>query len=469
MRLTLPEPDIPEDEGFTEKNDIFKYREFGERLANLVSSINEPLVINLDAPWGSGKTVFIKQWAGLIRKRGGKAVYFDAFAHDFHENAFLSLASQIHSEAAKTLKKNKNDSLKKSLQGFLNATKKAGKVISPIMLSNGLRIATADLVNHYVVEDAFKAFINESEKVISEKVKNFNEECDSLQEFRTALEKVSEDITKKRKDNTGKNEDVNNEKKESDNQSFPLIFIVDELDRCRPSFALEIIERIKHLFSVKNVCFVLVTNLSYLETSLRGAYGEKFDAPTYLEKFYHLKIVLPKPDFDDPNQRNKYLTYLWEELQPKIGGGESDAIRNEIEHLAKAHELSLRQMEHVMRSIVLVAASSSKKSLLNSPVTAGFCIMRQTHPKLYDKARENKLTWDEIEKFLKIDRTNYRNEVVNSWRYLADMEAPEGITKNYPREWERYFEGISLPRDRYLLQRIFTNDIDSLFGSQSDE
>ena len=61
MRLTPREPEIGPDDGFTEANDLFGYAKFGERFANLVGSIDEPLVIVLDGPWGSGKSVFAKQ------------------------------------------------------------------------------------------------------------------------------------------------------------------------------------------------------------------------------------------------------------------------------------------------------------------------------------------------------------------------------------------------------------------------
>ena len=57
MRLTPQEPEIPKVGGFTDENDIFGYRKFAERLANLVHNIDEPLVIVLDGPWGSGKSV----------------------------------------------------------------------------------------------------------------------------------------------------------------------------------------------------------------------------------------------------------------------------------------------------------------------------------------------------------------------------------------------------------------------------
>src|SRR6202040_617942 len=71
-----------------------------------------------------------------------------------------------------------------------------------------------------------------------------------------------------------------------------LVFVIDELDRCRPPYALSLLEKIKHFFSVDNVIFLLPTNLQQLETSVKAEYGA-IDAHTYLEKFYHLRIAFP--------------------------------------------------------------------------------------------------------------------------------------------------------------------------------
>lgn len=463
MRLTLPEPYIPEKGGFTSENDIFRYREFGERLVNLVSNINEPLTIALDGPWGSGKSVFIKQWAGLIRERGGNVVYFDAFENDFHEDAFSALSSQIYSLAQEKL-----DKKSKTTKVFLDMAKKVSKAFAPMGLRVAMHAGSFGLLSSEYVkagEEAIKSIIkelgNETEKIfentISEKLQKAKEERALLEDFRKSLEDVSQAITKK--------------EQTEDHRVLPLIFIVDDLDRCRPPFAIEVIERIKHLFSVEKICFVLVTNLTHLESSIRGAYGTELDAHIYLEKFYQLKIVLPEPDFEVQNQRDRYLMHLRNNLQLKFGGEQPlEVVFEEINYLANAHALTLRQIEHVMRNVVLLAASSIEKQTPNLPVTAGLCIMRQTHPKLYALARENNLPWKKVEEFLKIDKNNHRNiDIINGWRYLADPDAPEQVTKQFTLWWDRSFLRLNLPQHRHLLQRAFTNDIDSLLGSQVHE
>lgn len=94
MRIFPPPVEIKEDEGFTQRNDIFKRRFFGESLARLVMTAEDALVIGLDAPWGEGKTTFVKQWIGLLREDqfGIDSIYFDAFAHDYCDKPLEALS-----------------------------------------------------------------------------------------------------------------------------------------------------------------------------------------------------------------------------------------------------------------------------------------------------------------------------------------------------------------------------------------
>jgi len=76
----------------------------------------------------------------------------------------------------------------------------------------------------------------------------------------------------------------------------PLVFFVDELDRCRPSYAIEFLEMAKHLFSVQGTVFVLAINAAQLANAIRALYGEKFDAERYLRRFVDVQLDLPVPE-----------------------------------------------------------------------------------------------------------------------------------------------------------------------------
>lgn len=432
MRLTPQEPEIPEIGGFTDENDLFGYRDFAGRLANIIHRIDEPLVMVLDGLWGSGKSVFVRQWAGLLRERGAFVIRFDAFGSDHHEDAFLALSAEIHAAAKKTLGGNES-----AVRGYLNKAKKAGIVLTPIALRIASRVGTAGLLSMEDVEAggeavkaAAKALGNESakavEKVISERLRKASEERAALEAFRETLSEVAGKLA---------------ERQAEGGEAFPLIFIVDELDRCRPPFALSVIERIKHLFSVPGVCFVLVAHLPQLEQAVQGAYGTTFDAHIYLEKFYQLRVVLPQNRRQPERQRSAYIRYLWDALEITFAEAQyGGSVLQQLEALAEVYELTLRRLERVMTHLALVSAATGPRYLIIPPLVAGLCVMRQTHAALYDKARAKRLTWEEARNFLQPTEGQgvQAEHTLGWWKYATGGEMSDGEMGRYTPTLARY-------------------------------
>ena len=81
--------------------------------------------------------------------------------------------------------------------------------------------------------------------------------------------------------------------------SLPLVVVIDELDRCRPTYAVELLETAKHLFSVDHVVFVLAINGRELSHSVRSLYGVEFDADLYLRRFFDAAVSLPDPNLQE--------------------------------------------------------------------------------------------------------------------------------------------------------------------------
>ena len=78
-----------------------------------------------------------------------------------------------------------------------------------------------------------------------------------------------------------------------------LVVFVDELDRCKPSYAVQLLERIKHYFSNDKVTVVFSINTKELQHSIRKFYGAEFDANKYLDRFFDYRISLPDADMDN--------------------------------------------------------------------------------------------------------------------------------------------------------------------------
>ena len=75
----------------------------------------------------------------------------------------------------------------------------------------------------------------------------------------------------------------------------PMYVFIDELDRCRPTFAIELLEVIKHIFDIPKIIFVIATDTEQLQHSIKAVYGEGFDAEKYLMRFFNRSFSLPQP------------------------------------------------------------------------------------------------------------------------------------------------------------------------------
>ena len=75
-----------------------------------------------------------------------------------------------------------------------------------------------------------------------------------------------------------------------------LIVFIDELDRCKPSYAVRLLERIKHYFSHENITFVFSVNINELQHTIKKYYGNDFNGSRYLDRFFDLRVTLPPPN-----------------------------------------------------------------------------------------------------------------------------------------------------------------------------
>jgi hypothetical protein len=392
MRLTPRPPDIGPMDGFKDDVDIFGYADFGNCLANVVSGLDQPLTILMDGPWGSGKSTFMRQWAGLLRNQGMAVIEFDAFANDHHDDAFLALAGEIL-ELAKTV-----SPAKAKAATFKAAATSVGRVILRHGANALVRAATFNAVDAASLGstgvEIEKAMAEKSgdamAEVIKDRLDNHRKDADAFTAFRDTLKELAEAMTQSPEEGQGRK---------------PLVLIIDELDRCRPPFALSLLERIKHLFSVDGVVFVLVTNLEQLRAAVCGAYGPETDGRLYLDKFYHLRATLPTVAPQRASVTQRYLSHLWSDMA--LGSGREDIdhqTRTIIEHLATIHQLSLRSLERVATHVALAHAADGLSGQKWPLLVAGLAVMRQVEPGLFAKARSGRLTWAEVEPFFRFER-----------------------------------------------------------------
>ncbi|HVW64133.1 MAG TPA: P-loop NTPase fold protein [Nitrosospira sp.] len=376
MKLITPPLVIEEDEPF--KNDILGRKAYGQALLNLVTQSNDELVISLDGQWGEGKTTFVKMWQGLLNKENVPNIYIDAFANDFVDDAFIAVASAITSYADKH-----TDSVeKKKVAGFKETTKKIGFKLLSISGKAALNMATLgalssiDIGDAKAIADIAKGVSEIGGSLIEEKLNSHSEDVKLLLNFRNSLTELSQFLGTK----NGK----------------PLVIIIDELDRCRPTYAVEVLEKIKHLFSVENVVFVLAMNKQQLEESIKSVYGQNIDAHTYLQKFITIETRLPKRTSEHTTDDIKtYCFKLMEQHHIPTYGG-ANIILNCVEVLARQFNLSLRQIEKIFTNISLFYALSNKDDFILPAVISFLSVMKVKYPYVYEKLLHRKIAYEEM-------------------------------------------------------------------------
>jgi predicted KAP-like P-loop ATPase len=212
MRIFPPDLEIGDHEGFDPKKDIFQRAEFGKGIANLLGTSNDPLIAVLDAPWGMGKTTFIKMLAGHLRKNGFPVIYFDAFKNDHVDNGFLTIAGEII-HLSKELKKDKSSKHKI----FVKKAARAGGILLRMGAKVGAKAATLGAIDaadfeglKSVASDIAKETSTKADEYVESLLKLQSQERQTLDGIREALSDLAGTFS-------------------SDNaaEKRPLIFVID--------------------------------------------------------------------------------------------------------------------------------------------------------------------------------------------------------------------------------------------------
>jgi hypothetical protein len=361
-------------------------------LTNIINSYPQGFVLALNNKWGTGKTTFVKMWEQDLKKNEFQTLYFNSWENDFENNPLTALMGEL-----KTLTN------KDTEPSFKEALKKASilsKNIAPIIVK-----AIADkYIDTEGIKDAIVGITNGLSDVFENEVTEYKNKKKSISEFRQSL---SEFIA-----NT--------------NQGKPLIFIIDELDRCRPDYAVSILEQIKHFFSIPNIVFILSIDKEQLGNAVKGVYGsDDIDADEYLRRFIDLEYSIPEPEVD------MFYKYLYEYFQ-------FDAFFNSAERL-KSYELQsdksnfldtckllftnanipLRQQEKIFSHSRLALRSFTTNMYVTPYLFLLLTLLKIRHNKFYEELKTKQLTLKDVQKgFLSIIKINIDEETEGKLMYL---------------------------------------------------
>lgn len=299
-------------------NDKFGRKQYMDMCTKLIE--NHPnergaCTIAVDAPWGVGKSTFLWMWINELTQKNSYLefedctkeeatkkyvfpIYYNAWECDFCDSA---LAPLLYSICAIVDKESKShDFLPKDLS-FLKT-----------VISKGVGVLAMFGAKIYGLDDGWA----QGAGVVGEL---------SARGILSLFERYSEYNTEEipETDSIGAVYDKQLEEREAFREAlsdlvkqFGGVYIfIDELDRCKPSFAIDTLDVIKHYFNIPGLTFVFGVDMLQLGHAISGRYGNNYDAEGYLSKFFEHHILLPNPTAEqmirycDPKSSLSHISY----------------------------------------------------------------------------------------------------------------------------------------------------------------
>ena len=350
IRIQPREIEVPKDDPF--RYDLLGRKESVEVLTHLVGSLEGPCVLAVDAAWGNGKTTFLNIWVQYLCNQGFPIVKFNAWETDFSEDPFVALSKE----------------LTEGIQGYADKSmaqkiEDTAKAVLRSAVPGLIRLGTAGIP--LVGTETGQAFAS----YVEERLSAYQKAKESVPEFRHALQDMAAEVSQSKGDR-------------------PLVVMIDELDRCRPSYAVELLEVAKHLFAVDRIIFVLAVNRSELAHSVKALYGEGFDAQGYLRRFFDVDFVLPAPDrktFIDQMLATIQIDDYFERTEDQTAQQAVKPVRDLLHGFFQAPDLSLRRIAQAIHRLGLVFASL-RSDRWSFALTAVVClVLRTIDPDLYHR------------------------------------------------------------------------------------
>jgi hypothetical protein len=366
---------MPKKESFTfEEDDCFELKAFSERLESFIAVehhfVEGGLVLALNADFGSGKTTFIEMWKNDLLRRRDKGefvpmpVVLNAWESDHCGDPLVAVLAGLV-EAVDSWKG--EDAPDKS--SFKEAMSDLGWFATG--LANEYLAKTIGLNPVKAAEFVEKKKGGRAPK-IPDFIQLYQHRIDALRKLKTELEGAF----------GGKESKV--------------IVFVDELDRCRPDYAISFLETIKHVFDIEGMVFVLAVDYFHLGVSAKALYGSDLRFDEYFRKFCHRTVALPPPTESQRLQLvSKYVGKYVEVAGRRMSRINcKDGLNERMTELATAFKMPPRQLQEAFRILghTMYALDESRRGNIRWGIAVGAMVLsclRVADPKMFMRVRQS--------------------------------------------------------------------------------
>ncbi|QMT36163.1 KAP family P-loop NTPase fold protein [Neisseria wadsworthii] len=361
-----------------ESRDEFNRKPIAQNIISLLSSDIDISPMVIDGGWGTGKTEFCQKLIALMKQEHPdyQLIYVDAFRSDHSGEPLLALLAQIIKDCTPEDQANGEPSPKRKelTRKFAKGAGFAFKTVAKAAAGHLLKQSVENLAAGWQQAVGNETDSDKVAETVSDTMVKLSDE---------AIDSTVEILLKEQIEAEKNLETLRQCLSEFANEK-PIILFVDELDRCRPDYAVEMLETIKHVFDVANVQVVLVTNTQQLRAAINHRYGLAVDSQRYLDKFLKYSFTLPEKSLDQHDEKNqvlasvKYFTRLVQAssiLNTGLNHPSSGEVISFATSLVGRNALSLREVETFVRYLEIYHRLS--RGLASDAIT-GYQFLRIT-------------------------------------------------------------------------------------------
>jgi len=423
--------EIPPENPF--KNDVLERKESVQFLAELVENAADkgPFVLAIDAPYGSGKTTVVSMLRSLLMQRNFSCVEINAWQVDNNNDPLIPLVSAL--DNAMRLDGDDQSKFTKSLDKLRSVT---GMLVKRGVIA-ATKVATFGALDLEKEVEAVLAGI--SADTASDLISQFQKEEELSKRFRSELSAAVKELP-------------------SRDKKPALIFFIDELDRCRPDFAISLLERIKHMFDIDNVVFILSIDKKQLEAATCAIYGSNINAAEYLRKFIDIEFGLPRPNskrFIEMSIKKAGLDELFLSKGQKNLQERATFVRF-FSAIADARNLPLRIQERCITRLRVVLEQTPEHENVEPILVAMLVIARALDETLFHKMARGEAHIKEVLKFFHAEEQGLlpaddRAMIIGV--FIGEMPDPERTSQC--KEYSDAVANISTPQEyKHYASRI---------------
>lgn len=402
----------------------------------------EPLVLAVDGPYGSGKSTFVSMLQTVLNEQKYQTVYFDAWKADHISDPLIALVAALDT----AIPKSKNAS---NLYQHISKVKKVAGALGKRALIAGVKVGTAGVVD--LPSDIEKILTDAAGDSTKDLVDAFQAETKLIGNFRDELSKTVQQLNQL-------------------SMKPVLVFFIDELDRCRPDFAITLLERVKHMFDVPNAVFILSVDKAQLEGATLAIYGDRINASEYLRKFIDLEFSLDTPsskEFISSAITRAGIDDMFAERTSELSD-ERDQFVRFFTMLTDLFNLGLRSQERCIVRLKLVLNQTNETEFLLPIQLAFLIVLRQVDNVFFRQVVNGTASPADIDIFLRQKEKSKKYFTTGEWHVLSAMmifEDKDQARRNQTIDalWDQH------NRNSDFETKVKVNTIDRLSNSGYDQ